>query len=207
MGENPWHTHCSPGPRMDIRNDKTCVSHEALMKNEAIRLRPIARSSGRASSGYSVVELVILVFVISILAAMGFPMYLSYARAQETEGAARAIVTSLNQARQLAITRGVSFSMETQTNPNNRMRACSGTVVPCPGGQVITGAGTDGSGWRRLENASRILLGPAITFSSLGAATTSGVLRVQNSSATGSLDVCVSPSGRIRIQAPGATCP
>jgi Tfp pilus assembly protein FimT len=191
---------------MDIRNDRTCVSPEALMKNAAIRLWHIARSSGRATSGYSVVELVILVFVISILAAMGFPMYLSYARAQETEGAARAIVTSLNQARQLAITRGVSFSVETQTNPNNRLRACAGTVVPCGGG-IFTGAGTDGSGWRRLENASRILLGPAITFSSLGAATTSGVLRVQNSSATGSLDVCVSPSGRIRIQAPGAACP
>jgi Tfp pilus assembly protein FimT len=191
---------------MDIRNATVFVSLEALMKNAANRLWPIARASGRASSGYSVVELVILVFVISILAAMGFPMYLSYSRAQETEGAARAIVTSLNQARQLAITRGTSFSVETQTNPNNRTRACAGTAVPCGGG-IITGPGTDGSGWRRLENASRILAGPAITFSSLGAATASGVVRVQNSSATGSLDVCVSPSGRIRIQAPGATCP
>src|SRR5438445_153249 len=42
---------------------------------------------------------------------------------------------------------------------------------------------------------------------SLGAATAAGVLRVQNSSATGSLDVCVSPSGRIRVQGVGAACP
>jgi Tfp pilus assembly protein FimT len=167
----------------------------------------LRRGFRRASAGFSVVELVILTAVISVLCAIGFPLYLSYSRAQETDSAARVIVVSMNQARQLAVTRGVSFSAETQTNPNNRMRFCSGTVVPCPGGQVFTGAETDGSGWRRLENGSRITVGPTITFNSLGAATAAGVLRVQNSSATGSLDVCVSPSGRIRIQAVGTACP
>ena len=152
-------------------------------------------------------KLVVLVAVISVLSAIGFPLYLSYSRAQETDGAARTIVVSMNQARQLAVMRGVSFSVETQTNPNNRMRFCSGVTVPCPGGQVYTGPGTDGAGWRTLENATRITVAPAITFSSLGAATASGALRVQNSSATGSLDVCVSPSGRIKIQAQGAACP
>ena len=167
----------------------------------------LGRSFRPGSAGFSVVELVILVAVISILSAIGFPLYLSYSRAQETDGAARTIVVSMNQARQLAVMRGTSFSIETQTNPNNRMRFCSGTTVPCPGGQVYTGPGTDGSGWRRLENAARITAGPAITFSSLGAATTSGVITVQNSSATGSLDVCVSPSGRIKVQTQGAACP
>ena len=159
------------------------------------------------SAGFSVVELVVLVAVISVLGAIGFPLYLSYSRAQETDGAARVIVVSLNQARQLAVTRGISFSVEAQTNPNNRTRFCSGTVVPCPGGQVYTGAGTDTNGWTRLENGSRITLGPTITFNSLGAATAAGVLRVQNSSASGSLDICVSPSGRIRVQAVGSACP
>jgi len=159
------------------------------------------------SAGFTVAELLVTVAVISILSAIGFPLYLSYSRAQETDGAARTIVVSMNQARQLAVMRGTSFSVEAQTNPNNRMRFCSGTAVPCPGGQVYTGPGTDASGWRRLENSSRITVAPAITFSSLGAATAAGALRVQNSSATGSLDVCVSPSGKIKIQAPGAACP
>ena len=167
----------------------------------------LRRSFRSASAGFSVVELVVLTAVISILCAIGFPLYLSYSRAQETDSAARVLVVALNQARQLAVTRGVSHSVETQTNPNNRMRFCSGTVVPCPGGQVFTGAETDGSGWRNLENGSRITAGPAITFSSLGAATAAGVLRVQNSSASGSLDICVSPSGRIKVQAVGAACP
>jgi len=165
-----------------------------------------SRSTARiASAGYSVVELVILVFVISILSAMSFPMYLSYSRAQETDGAARTIVVALNHARQLAITRGISYSVETQTTPNNRMRSTCVVGPQCPT-SPWTGAGTDGAGWRTLENASRIVLGPTITFSSLGAATASGTLRVQNSSLTGCLDVVVSPSGRIRITAPGS-CP
>ena len=174
------------------------------MTNQTTRLW---RNFRMDSAGYALVELLVLITVISILAAIGFPLYLSYARAQETDGAARVIVVSLNQARQLAVTRGVSFSIETQTNPNNRLRFCSGVTVPCPTAAVYTGAETDGSGWRRLENASRITLGPAITFNSLGAATAAGVLRVQNSTATGTLDVCVSPSGRIRVQANGAACP
>ena len=165
------------------------------------------RRSLRRAAGFTVVELVVLTAVISILCAIGFPLYLSYSRAQETDAAARVIVVALNQARQIAVTRGVSYSVESQTNPNNRMRFCSGTVVPCPGGQVYTGAETDGNGWRTLENGSRITAGPNITFSSLGAATAAGVLRVQNSSATGSLDICVSPSGRIKVQAVGTACP
>jgi len=167
----------------------------------------MSQRSFRRDAGFTVVELVVLTAVISILCAIGFPLYLSYARAQETDAAARVIVVALNQARQIAVTRGVSYSVESQTNPNNRMRLCSGTVVPCPGGQVYTGAETDGNGWRKLENGSRITAGPNITFSSLGAATAAGVLRVQNSSATGSLDICVSPSGRIKVQAVGTACP
>lgn len=174
------------------------------MTKSAVRL---GRSFRSGSAGFSVVELVVLTAVIMILSAIGFPLYLSYSRAQETDGAARTIVVTLNQARQLAVTRGISFSAELQTNPNNRLRLCSGTAVPCPGGNVFTGPETDTNGWHPMENGTRITQGPTITFSSLGAATNNGVVTVQNSSATGSLDVCVSPSGRIRVQAVGAACP
>ena len=170
-------------------------------------VREHARRTWMRADGFTAVELMVLVTIISILCAIGFPLYLSYSRAQETDSAARVVVVALNQARQLAVTRGISFSIETQTNPNNRMRFCSGTVAPCPAGLVYTGAETDGNGWRKLENGSRFTAGPAITFSSLGAATVSGVVTVQNSSASGSLDICVSPSGRIKVQAPGSACP
>ena len=172
-----------------------------------IDVREHTRRAWTWVDGFTAVELLVLVSIVSILCAIGFPLYLSYSRAQETDSAARVVVVALNQARQLAVTRGISFSIETQTNPNNRMRFCSGTVAPCPAGQVYTGAETDPNGWRKLENGSRFTAGPAITFSSLGAATVSGVVTVQNSSASGSLDICVSPSGRIKVQAPGSACP
>ena len=114
----------------------------------------------------------------------------------------------MNQARQLAVTRGVSFSAGDANEPEQPDAVLLGHRRPsAPAAQVFTGAETDASGWRRLENGSRITAGPTITFNSLGAATAAGVLRVQNSSATGSLDVCVSPSGRIRVQAVGTACP
>lgn len=160
----------------------------------------------KSSAGYQLVELLILLAVVGILMAIGFPMYLSYARAQETDGAARTVVISLAQARSLAITRGISYTVTTQTNPNNRMRFSCVAGPQCPT-SIYTGPDTDGSGWRTLENGSRIIQGPPIVFNSLGAASTNGVLRVQNSSATGSLDVCVTPSGKIRVQAVGAACP
>ena len=169
------------------------------------------RISGLAS-GYSLIELVITVGVIAVVASVTFPLYLSFTRAQETDGAARTIIVALNQARQYAITRGTSHTVEAQTNPNNRARFCSGTASPCPSANVVVLAGGDASGWHGLENGSRIVQAPTITFSSLGAAqtpagvSTSGTLRVQNSSQTGCLDVVVSPSGRIRITAP-ASCP
>src|SRR5262249_27473486 len=156
-----------------------------MRKNTVI----IGRDFRLGEAGVSVAELLVLIDVIGVLSAIGFPLYLSYSRAQETDGAARTLVVALNEARQLAITRGVSFSAETQTNPNNRMRFCSGTVVPCPGGNVYTGPGTDGSGWRLLENGSRITAGPPTTFNSLGAAPASRGLRGQKYRATGTAAV------------------
>lgn len=164
------------------------------------------RRRHRAVAGFTLIELLIVIALIIIVTAIGAPFYLSYQQAQETSGAARELITALNQARQLAITRSNSFSVETQTSPQNRWRLCSGTTTPCPGGAVVTGPGTDASGWTVLDNRSRITQNPRITFSSLGAASATGSLRVQNSSQTGCLDVTVSPSGRIQLLA-SAACP
>ena len=163
------------------------------------------RVVARSERGYTLLELIIAIALILIVTAIGFPLYLSFSRAQETDGAVRELKIALSQARQLAITRNTSFSVELQTT-QNRLRFCTGTATPCPTAAVWTGAGTDGSGWRALDNSARIVLGPQITFSALGAATPSGTLRVQNSSRTSCLDLVVNPSGGSRITA-AAACP
>ncbi len=169
---------------------------------------PHARTLLKNSMGFSLMELIIVITVIGIMAAVSIPMMLSFIQASQTRGAAQELTTLLNHARQLAITNNSSYSVEVQANPQNRMRFCAGTTTPCTDANAWKGPGTDGSGWRSLANDVRITAASAtaLTFSSLGAATTAGTVRVQNSGGTSCLDAVVSPSGRIRSQA-AAACP
>lgn len=157
--------------------------------------------------GFSLNELVVIMAIIGVIAAFSLPTLTSLVQAQRTQGAARELVAMLNQARHLAITRNTSFSVEVQATPQGgQVRYCSGTVTPCPGGNVWTGPGTGANGWMTMANGDRIVLSPQITFTSLGASSTAGTLRVQNAEGSSCLDVIVSAAGRIRIAAAGA-CP
>ncbi|MGH7310819.1 MAG: GspH/FimT family pseudopilin [Candidatus Rokuibacteriota bacterium] len=158
------------------------------------------------SDGFSFIELVVIIAIIGVLAVFSIPTFISFVQAQRTQAAARELVAMLNQARHLAITRNASFSIEVQTTPQDRLRFCSDTTIPCVGETVWAGPGTDTDGWMGLASGDRITVGPQITFGPLGTATTAGTLRVQNTSGTSCLDVVVSPAGRIRIAAAGA-CP
>src|SRR5439155_19327161 len=104
---------------MDIRIAATCDPRGLTVTNQTTRL---GRNFRMDSAGYALAVLLVLIAVISILSVRGFPLYLSYSRAQETDSAARVLVVSLNQARQLAVTRGVSYSVETQTRCSARLR-------------------------------------------------------------------------------------
>lgn len=159
-----------------------------------------------ATDGFTFIELVVAIAIIGIVALFTAPMFVSFIQSQRTQGAARELVAFLNQARQLAITRNTPFSVEVQAAPPDRLRFCSGSATPCPGGTVWNGPGTGANGWMALANNDRIVVAPAITFSALGAATAAGTLRVQNGQGTSCLDVVVSPAGRIRIAAAGS-CP
>lgn len=157
--------------------------------------------------GFSVIELVVMIAIIGVIAVFSSPTFISFVQAQRTQGAARELVAKLNQARHLAITQNTSFSVESQTTPQGgQLRYCSGVATPCPGANVWAGPGTGANGWMGLANGDRLTLTPAITFTSLGAASTAGTLRVQNTEGTSCLDVVVSPAGRIRIAAAGG-CP
>jgi prepilin-type N-terminal cleavage/methylation domain-containing protein len=159
----------------------------------------------RASAGYSFIELSVVIALIAIISAFAVPSILSYIEAEKIRGAARDIVALMNEARQLAITRNITYSVEGQTSPMNQLRFCSGSVTPCPPAAVWVAPATNANGWIRIDNVSLVLAQP-ITFTALGAAAPGGRLRVQQERSANCLDVVVSGSGRVQI-VPAQACP
>lgn len=163
-------------------------------------------SSWTGSGGYTFIEVAVVIALIGVLTAISVPSLLSFIDAERVRGAAREIVTLMNQARQLAITRNLSFSVEAEVAPQNRLRFCSGTVTPCPAGAVWIDAATGANGWIGLDNQIPLVFAQTITFSALGAAAPGGRLRVQHPQGVACLDVVVSGSGRVQI-ATSPSCP
>jgi prepilin-type N-terminal cleavage/methylation domain-containing protein len=159
----------------------------------------------RASAGYSFIELSVVIALIAVISAIAIPSILSYIEAEKIRGAARDIVALMNEARQLAITRNISFSVESQAAPANQLRFCAGSVTPCPPAAVWIAPATNANGWIRIDNVNLVLAQP-VTFTALGAAAPGGRLRVQQERSATCLDVLVSASGRVQIQTAQA-CP
>jgi prepilin-type N-terminal cleavage/methylation domain-containing protein len=163
------------------------------------------RQSLRASSGYSFIELSVVIALLAIITAISVPSILTYIEAEKIRGAARDIVALMNEARQLAVTRNLPYSVEGQTSPANQLRFCSGSISPCPPAAVWIAPSTNANGWVTIDNVNLVLAQP-ITFTALGAAAPGGRMRVQQLRATNCLDIVVSVSGRIQITAAQA-CP
>jgi len=159
--------------------------------------------------GFALAELLVVIAVLGIIAAIAIPSFLSYLQAAQTRGAAQEVATILNQARQLAITRNQSVCVHPTGVGSPQIHF---HLVSCAGA-VWTGPGTDGGGNITLSNNVSFTAVAQITFSSLGAATFGGCvapcrLRVQNQAATSTMDVVVNLTGRVRITCSDVvTCP
>ncbi len=174
---------------------------------------PCARTLLKNSRGFSLMELLIVITVLGIMAAVSIPTFMSFIQASQTRGAAQELVTILNQARQLAITRNRSIQINFPAAPSSAAPATTLRFVwttavagdpPCV---CWLGPRTDGNGYITLANEAGIVSASANpAFNSLGAATTPGIIRVQNLRGTSCLEVAVSASGRIRTQSATA-CP
>ena len=167
-----------------------------------------ARISLKNPIGFTLIELIIVITVIGIMAAVSIPMFVSFIKVSEARGAAQELVTILNQARQLAIAQNQSYRVDVDA-AGPRLRFCPSTTT-CIDTNAWKGPGTDGNGWLKLANNVRIACTTAanLSFSSLGAATPGVTLKVQDSQATSSRYVTVSASGRIQAASTGSgTCP
>lgn len=147
--------------------------------------------------GWSLAELLVVIAVIAILAAIAIPSFITYMQSSTVRAGAQEMRTGLNQAKQLAITlrqnigvcpvpNGYQFLQNTCNPP--------GPLVP-----AANRIGADGAGTFRLQNSVVVTVSPgnvAPVFTPLGAAAPAGQLRVTGPSGN-FLTVTVSVAGRI----------
>jgi prepilin-type N-terminal cleavage/methylation domain-containing protein len=147
--------------------------------------------------GFSLAELMVVVGIVAVLAAIGLPTLLSYYRASTLTAGAQELQTILNAGRQLAINRNAWVCVE---QAGTRVRFRPATAANNCTGPPWTGPGTDSGGWMTLTNGVRITAATAnVIFNYLGAAAQTGTYTVQNPTNNGTTTVTVVASGRITI--------
>jgi type II secretory pathway pseudopilin PulG len=144
--------------------------------------------------GVGLAELIVVVAILGLLAAVGVPYLVSYWQASTLTAGAQELQTILNGARQLAIRNNTSVCVKRNTTSVQYItNGCGGTVW--------TGAGSDNAGWIPLVNGITITAGPApdVIFTYLGAAAPGGTYTVKAPSNAQTVTVTVAGSGRVTI--------
>ncbi len=142
--------------------------------------------------GWSLLELLVVVAVIGILAAITIPVIAGYTRAATIRAGAQEMRTALLQAKQLAITRRQNICVQPIAVPFNGYRFLRDTC----GGAAIVMPGTDGTGTFRLQNNVRVTSAAPATFTPLGAATPAGQYQMTGPSGD-TITITVSAAGRV----------
>lgn len=146
--------------------------------------------------GYALAELVVVVAVAGVLAALVAPTLWSYARTAALQAAARELATALHLGRQIAISLNTTVCVEVAAVTAIRLRTggCSGAVW--------TGPATDGSGVIRISDSSPLHISTTanVVFTSLGAASPAGTYTVTNPTSQVTRSVVVAATGRVSVR-------
>ncbi len=142
--------------------------------------------------GWSLAELLVVIAVIAILAAITIPFFVTYLQSSTVRAGAQEMRTGLNQAKQLAITLRQNVCVQPAGTGYQFRNACpAGALLPAAN---ITGA--DSTGTFRLQNNVTVTSVAPATFTPLGSATLAGTYTVTGPSGN-FLTVTVSVAGRI----------
>ena len=149
--------------------------------------------------GFSVIELLVVMAIISVIAVSAMPWMITYWRAATLKAGAEELAAGLNRARQLAISQSRNVCVEVVSN---RYRYW---FNGCGGGTPWTGPGSDGTGFFGLTNRIGVTTNANPIFNYLGAANPGATFTVTNPQGGAVLTVAVSVAGRVRI-CPAAGC-
>src|SRR5215813_13245694 len=103
--------------------------------------------------GFGMAELIVVVAVIGVLAALAMPSFLTYWQSSRLSAGAAEMQATLNRGRQLAIAQNSSVCVQVWgTGVRYRTLSCGGTTW--------AGPGTDGAGLISLSSGIQISGGP-----------------------------------------------
>ena len=154
-------------------------------------VRPVLRGQ---PSGFSLVELLMVIAACGILIGVSIPLFLTYHQSVQVTTGAQHVRTLLNQARQLAIDQKdfvcVQVPSPTQVSffPNP---TCSGTPW--------TGPNTDSAGNVNLQPGFTLSASANPVFDYLGRALPAATFTITNATTGSTVTVSVSTSGRVSI--------
>ena len=143
--------------------------------------------------GFGLTEMVVVIGLIGVLAAVAAPNLLSYSQTSALGAGAGEFASVLNRGRALAITQNTTVCVQvTGTSVRLRTGGCTGTIW--------AGVGTDSSGVIALSNSLQVSGGTSAVFTNLGAATPGATYTVTHPTTGRTRSVIVAATGRVSIQ-------
>jgi Tfp pilus assembly protein FimT len=141
------------------------------------------------------VELLLVVGIGSLLAALVTPTLIGFAQSSGLQAGARELATAINLGRQIAIADNTSVCVEAAgLGIRLRLGGCSGAIW--------TGPGVNEHGVIRLSDPSalRIAATANVVFTNLGAASPAGTYTVTNPTTNRMRAVVVAATGRVSVR-------
>ena len=143
--------------------------------------------------GFGMAELIVVVAVIGLLAALAMPSFLTYWQSAGVSAGAAEMASVLNRGRQLAVSQNTSVCVQVSgTSVRFRTVSCAGTIW--------TGSETTSAGLISLSNGLQISGGASAIFTNAGGANPGATYTVTDPRTARTRSVVVAATGRVSVQ-------